>query len=253
MFSMRRGVLCLGLLCALAAPGALSQEIEEEVEGFQLRQDRPWTHLVVRLKGGKVVTFSREEIESVGTRSPSPHGRPGQAAPIAGTWSWVKGQTLVIDPDRTFDVYEGSRQVNEGEWESLGGARFKLTHRRGGFVDTVVLSSDQDSLDGQNRSGDRLHGTRQFGYAKHLPWGQRLVGTWDWMSGQTLRVFEAGTFELFEGDRKVNEGRWESLGRTRYRLVHRNGGYVDTVSLAEDGRSLSGFNNNGLSLRGMRR
>lgn len=82
-----------------------------------------------------------------------------------------------------------------------------------------------------------------------------LTGTWNWVSGQTLVISANNTCEVYEGSRKINECRWESLGRGQYRLTHRDDGYVyvDTVTLSADGNSLEGTNNQGNTLHGSRR
>ncbi len=38
--------------------------------------------------------------------------------------------------------------------------RYRFVLNRGGYVDTVVLSPDGNSLDGRNNEGYVLHGTR---------------------------------------------------------------------------------------------
>jgi hypothetical protein len=83
------------------------------------------------------------------------------AAGPAGTWNWVSGQTLVISANNTCEVYEGSRKINECHWESLGQNQYRLTHRDGGYVDTVTLSADGNSLDGTSNQGYALHGSRR--------------------------------------------------------------------------------------------
>ncbi|MCX6567388.1 MAG: hypothetical protein NTW38_13385, partial [Candidatus Aminicenantes bacterium] len=84
---------------------------------------------------------------------------------LAGTWNWVSGQTLIIHADGTFDVYNGDSKINEGQWTILDAARrqVRFTHRSGGWVDTVILSSDGNALDGTNNTGYVLHGTKRAG------------------------------------------------------------------------------------------
>lgn len=164
-------------------------------------------------------------------------------ASLVGTWNWVSGQTLVIKADGTCDVLEGARKINECRWESVGGGQYRLTHRSGGWVDTVSVSADGRALDGRNNQGAALHGTRREA---------TLAGRWSWVSGQTLVVNANNTCDVFEGSRKINECAVESLGGNRYRLTHRSGGWVDTVTLSDDGRTIDGRNNLGASLRGTR-
>ena len=183
----------------------------------------------------------------------------GEANPsrpeLAGTWDWVGGQTLVIHPEGTFEVYLNGGKINDGHWERLGGNRYRFFHRNGGYVDTVTLSPDGDVLDGTNNQNRGLHGTRSGGPEQSSHRGARgpeLAGTWNWVEGQTLVLHRDGTFEVYLNGGKINDGHWERLGGDRYRFFHRNGGYVDTVTLSPDGRGLDGTNNQNRSLHGSR-
>jgi hypothetical protein len=168
-----------------------------------------------------------------------------RAQNLTGTWNWVEGQTLVVAAGGTCEVYQGASKINDCRWESLGARQYRLTHRSGGYVDTVTLSSDGNSLSGTNNQGFNLRGSRKMVVD--------LTGTWNWVEGQTLVVLASGTCEVFQGGNKINDCRWESLGGGRYRLTHRSGGYVDNVTLSADGTALSGTNNQGFNLRGSRR
>lgn len=180
---------------------------------------------------------------------------PSQAAStIAGSWNWVSGQTLVVHADGAVEVYQGNTKINDGRWEILDGNRYRITHRNGGWVDTVILSADGRSLEGTNNRGDRLQGTR--GTSSRKPpqvTAGTIAGTWNWVAGQTLVVHPGGTFDVYQDNSKINDGRWELLDGSRYRFTHRNGGWVDTVVLASDGRTLDGTNNLGARLQGTRR
>lgn len=82
--------------------------------------------------------------------------------------------------------------------------------------------------------------------------GAAIAGTWNWVSGQILVIHPDGAFEVFEEGGKVNQGHWENLEGRRYRLHHRYGGYIDTVTLSDDGNALDGTNNFGSQLHGSR-
>jgi len=123
-------------------------------------------------------------------------------------------------------------------------------------VDTVNLSADGNVIDGVNNHGNPVRGTRAGAKVTNptLPGASAgLQGRWDWVAGQTLVISVNGTFEVFKGLAKINEGRWVSLGGTQFRLTHRNGGWVDTVNLSADGKTISGTNNLGHSVTGTRR
>ena len=79
-----------------------------------------------------------------------------------------------------------------------------------------------------------------------------LAGTWNWVSGQVLVVHSDGTFEVYKDGGRINDGHWVNLQGWQYRLNHRNGGYIDTVTLSADGNALDGTNNLGYQLHGSR-
>ena len=192
-----------------------------------------------------------------GSRSGPPDvtERPASNHPqLEGTWNWVGGQTLVLHRGGTFDVYLNGGRINEGHWENLGGDRYRFVHRNGGYVDTVTISPDGRALDGTNNQNATLHGSRTGTPEVSVhPARPQLEGTWNWVGGQTLVIHHEGTFDVYLNDGKINEGHWENLGGDRYRFVHRNGGYVDTVTLSPDGNALDGTNNQNRALHGSRR
>jgi len=170
-------------------------------------------------------------------------------AAIAGTWNWVSNQILVIHPDGAFEVFEDGGKVNEGHWENLEGRRYRLRHRYGGYIDTVTLSDDGNTLDGTNNFRNQLHGSRRQGERGKAA---GIAGTWNWVSGQILVIHLDRVFEVYKDGGKVNEGHWENLEGRRYRLRHRYGGYIDTVTLSDDANALDGTNNFGNQLHGSR-
>lgn len=83
--------------------------------------------------------------------------------------------------------------------------------------------------------------------------GTGVVGTWNWVSGQTLVVRADGSFDVLGGSsNKINEGRWTLLDASQrlYRFTHRHGGWIDTVKLSADGLALDGTNNVGSGIHG---
>jgi len=227
----------------------------QEYRGFTSPPGEPVDH------NGMAGTFShlgRWDSGWYAVRTGAYFDRPGgtlAGAAIVGNWNWVGGQTLQIYSDGSLRVYHGGSQINQGRWVNLSGRQYRLTHNSGGYIDTVTLSPDGNILDGKNNSGTQLHGTRQARAAVNPPAAiaPSIAGTWTWVSGQTLIVAANNTFEVFYGSGKINEGRWESLGGQRYRLTHRNGGWVDTITLSGDGRALEGTNNRGSRVQGSRR
>lgn len=80
---------------------------------------------------------------------------------LPGSFDWVSGQFLVVHPQKRITVYLNGSKINEGAWEYLGGNRFRFTHEKGGYIDTVELSPDGKYLTGRNNFGNELRGTRR--------------------------------------------------------------------------------------------
>ena len=176
---------------------------------------------------------------------------------LVGTWNWVSGRSLVVFSDGTFDLYQGSNLIGGGRWEIVDVARrtLLLTHRPGGVVDTVTLSADGRSLDGSDSDRRDIRATKRSIAPEPGTLGVDLVGTWNWVSGRTLIIYADGTFDLYQGSNKINDGRWMvvDLMVRLVRLANRIGGVVDTVTLSADGRTLEGRNSDNQALRGTRR
>jgi hypothetical protein len=183
--------------------------------------------------------------------SSAPEAAANDVTRISGRWNWVDGHMLVLHADGTLEAFKDIIKVNDGHWESLGGDRYRFTHRKGGWVDTMTLSADGNVLDGVNNHGSRLRGTR-MGAPTTNPTvagaSPGLPGHWDWVGDQTLEISANGTFEVFRGLVKINEGQWVSLGGAQFRLTHHKGGWVDTVNLSSDANVIDGFNNQGPKL-----
>ena len=235
----------------------------ESLDGDRYRfihRNGGWVDTVTLSADGNVLDGVNQQGNALrGTRMGATTTNPtltGASTDLPGHWDWVAGQTLVISANGTFEVFKGLAKINEGKWMSLGGAQFRLTHRNGGWVDTVNLSADRNVIDGVNNSGNPVRGTRQGARVTNptLPGASTgLPGHWDWVAGQTLVISANGTFEVFQGLAKINEGKWVSLGGAQFRLTHRNGGWADTITLSPDGKLISGVNNHGNPVRGTRR
>lgn len=81
---------------------------------------------------------------------------------VVGSWHWFHGGETNIHADGTID---GTWAIfsNTGTWECTEPAARKITLRwkAGGWVDSLVLSSDGRSLKGKNQHGTAVSGTRK--------------------------------------------------------------------------------------------
>lgn len=93
----------------------------------------------------------------------STDGSAADTPSVAGTWDWVGGQVLVVLPDQTQKVWWDGNQVNQGTWQILNPAtrQYQFKYDNGGWVDTVTLSADGNTLTGTNQQGTSLRGTRR--------------------------------------------------------------------------------------------
>lgn len=248
----------LGLLGILAASPLVAQAVNPfRAEPVALRTDSNWTQLRIIRTNGQQITVTRGDIARVEYLYPAPVG-PGQTAQpgagLPGRYSWVSGQTLVINGDGTCQVFLNGQQINSCTWISLGGEQYRLSHRNGGFVDTIGLSRDGNTITGRNNYGNDLRGQRigSAGSNPPPPPVASLPGRYNWVAGQVLVIAPNGTCQVFQNGQQINSCSWVSLGDDRYRLTHREGGWVDTITLSADGQVISGVNNRGNPLRGTR-
>lgn len=84
--------------------------------------------------------------------------------------------------------------------------------------------------------------------------GYAILGQWLWVDGQQLRIYRDKTLAVFKNGKKINQGTWEYVDAVKRQYVfhHQKGGWIDTVTLSDDGRVLDGRNNHGFRLHGER-
>src|SRR5437870_12212787 len=82
--------------------------------------------------------------------------RPGQAAPragacdtLAGRWSWFTGGIVTVRDDGVVDATIVGGQCERTD----AGQRRYVIRWTNGYVDTLTLSSDGNTLDGANAQG----------------------------------------------------------------------------------------------------
>ena len=80
---------------------------------------------------------------------------------IVGEWDWVFGVFVIISADG--NLVARALISNTGQWECIDPAqrKFALHWNLGGWVDTMTLSEDNNTLDGTNNIGLRVQGWRK--------------------------------------------------------------------------------------------
>ncbi|MEI6293545.1 MAG: hypothetical protein WCP36_07660 [Methanomicrobiales archaeon] len=84
-----------------------------------------------------------------------------------------------------------------------------------------------------------------------------IVGAWDWSWGTgrhvTLNVYAGGTADVVdETGTRTNTGKWQQQGNV-FVFTWSNNDSIDTVSLSSDGQKITGTNNYGNPLTGIRK
>jgi hypothetical protein len=176
---------------------------------------------------------------------PKPALLPGPGDdPIMGCYQWFNGGGVVVRPDHT--VVGGPFTAS---WQLLDAAQrtYLLTWQQPG-VSRVTISADQRSLAGGNQYGGKDTATRLTGTSG-------LVGTWHWVDvvASTVTVNSDGTFSAVSSNATWH-GKWESIKASpgTYTLTASDLP-KDKVTLAADGTRLSGADQYGLTISGVRR
>ncbi len=72
-----------------------------------------------------------------------------------GSWKWFSGFTVQISGDYSF-----STSGNNGTWRCLPGGKIEMRWRKGGWIDTLSINPDGNSLSGRNQHGGPVSANR---------------------------------------------------------------------------------------------
>ena len=184
-----------------------------------------------------------------------------------GSWQHVPGASWVITSlgNNRYQAQEKGLGEAAGPAYFTSSGTFKIDYvTRDGAIkgyyemrfanDNRTATGTVRELTGPQRTGTsnwtRLGTTTSNNNTGSEPW---LPGSFDWVAGQFLVVHPQHRITVYLNGSKINEGPWEYLGGNRFRFTMEKGGYVDTVELSPDGKTLTGRNNQGNELRGTRR
>jgi TIR domain-containing protein len=175
--------------------------------------------------------------------APSPASPPVTTAPaikkntdaIVGCYQWFNNQPVVIHANGTM-----SGGPFTAHWRLVNAAQREYTFTWPEAVDTVTISPDQQSLSGANQYGFPASGARISGSGG-------LVGVWRWPNGVPVVVAPSGIFTA-----ATFHGRWQATDPARgiYALTWPNP--VDSVTLSADGSRVSGTNQYGVAISGVK-
>jgi hypothetical protein len=157
---------------------------------------------------------------------------------LAGRWTWFTGVTVTF---REGGIVDGALVF--GQCEGTDAARRRYVVRwQNGFVDTLTLSGDGNTLDGTNAQAIRVFAARMgtsSSTTSRTAKCEALAGRWNWFLGPPVVIREDGTL-----DNGLLSGRCElsNAGQRRYTLHWQNGA-IDSVALSPDDTRLDGINN----------
>ncbi len=171
--------------------------------------------------------------------APNPSAGPD---PIVGCYIWFNNAPVVIRADHTM-----TGGPFTATWQVMNAAKraYMFTWPQP-VVDTVTVNPDQQALSGSNQYGFPIVGTRTSG-------SSGLVGTWNWYFGEMAvsvtangrysQTISAGTFS----------GTWQQEPwKAGTYLMTASELPRDSVTLSADGTHISGADQYGLAITGVR-
>lgn len=155
--------------------------------------------------------------------------------PIVGCYQWFNNQPVFIRSDHTM-----MGGPIPGRWQLVSAAlqTYQLTWMQP--KDTVTVAPDQRSLSGENSYGNPTTGSRMAGISG-------LVGTWRWENGVPVVISANGNATAGS-----IRGTWQpiSIAQGTYTITWMVP--VDNVRLLAGGSRISGKNNYGVAISGVR-
>ena len=165
------------------------------------------------------------------------------ADPIVGCYQWGNGGRVVIRPDHTM---QGGPFA--ASWKVLNAAqRVYLFTWQQPITSTVTILPDQRSLVGGTQYGGQPT-------AKRIAGSSGLVGTWHWFDyvASTLTINSDGTYSGVAGN-ATWRGTWQALkGYPGVYTLVTSDVPKDTVKLAADGAGVSGMDQFGITITGVK-
>jgi hypothetical protein len=161
--------------------------------------------------------------------------------PIVGCYMWFTNGAVVIRSNHT--VAGGPFTAT---WKVVNAASrtYELLWNEHP-IESVVLSSDENSVSGGDQYGAQDSATRMAG-------GNGLIGIWNWtgLVQGLVTVRTDGSFEAGPASGTWS-GTWQSLGGSSYRMTASTLP-KDTLTLAADRSRLSGTDNYNVAISGVR-
>jgi len=155
--------------------------------------------------------------------------------PIVGCYQWFNNQPVFIRSDHTM-----MGGPIPGRWQLVNAALHTYTLTWMQPKDTITIAPDQRSLSGQNSYGNATTGTRMAGFSG-------LIGTWRWENGVPVVISANG-----RATAGSIHGVWQSINAAQGTYTITWDAPVDSVALLSGGTRISGKDNYGVAISGMR-
>jgi hypothetical protein len=214
---------------------------------------------------GTVVTFSGAGLITAVVLSPP----AGAGSSLVGTWKRSDGPEVY-----TFDAEGGATGVNSssrfsGRWSRAKAGTYTVTWslrppgQQANYIDTLTVAPDGRSFAGVNNFGNRVSAIRQSGGATvptpTTPTNASIVGTWKRTDGEEVYTFDAEGGATGVNSSSRFSGRWSRAEAGKYTVTWslrppgQQANYIDTLTVASDGRSFAGVNNFGNRVSAIKR
>ncbi len=155
------------------------------------------------------------------------------------------GDLYLFDP--WMHAYENGNFNSSGtsKWNGMTSRDWEDAVKAKGYEDFSDNAGSTWSESIDDMPGVKL--TRANLYPKRSSKVQEIAGTWSWFTGETVEIRNDGTFSS-----EKNKGNWEAAGGSGslYTLRWVDGGWIDSLTLSSDGKSLGGQNKYGASVTG---
>jgi hypothetical protein len=168
-------------------------------------------------------------------KTPQPPAVQTTVDPIVGCYQWFNNAPVTISADGT--MVAGPFTAH---WRLVDAERRAYTFTWPLMIETLTLSPDQRSMSGGNQYGYPISGARTSG-------SFGLAGTWHWANGWDVSVSPKGTFT--SGSFR---GTWRSVDTSRgiYEMTWPSP--TDSVTLLAGGTRISGANQYGVAISGVK-
>jgi hypothetical protein len=155
--------------------------------------------------------------------------------PLVGCYHWFNNAPVVVHTDGT--IYGGPYK---GRWQALNAAQRTYRLMWPENVETYTLSPDMNSLSGTSMYGYSILAGRTTGSGS-------IAGTWRWPNGALVTIFTNGTFMSGQFN-----GTWKTINASRGTYTLTWPGPIDTVALDPSGTRVTGANQFGVAISGVR-